>query len=282
MAEQTRLERQNGIIAGVCGGIAARFGWSPFVPGDADKSSLPVGALEYRFVNPTGAPIEATFSYHSKNFMETTRGAGTVLAIENGFVLHQEGSDANPENQGSYAVFVDEAAVVDHCWFKGGWWDAATLAWRNVQRGAPVANPPLGGHAPGASLYVPLKIGPGEERTVRLLVAWYVPTTNLRLGQDDPPEGLPARHAQRLGCLVLAFADGLDARSKDLGHVGAIVDTQRQDTSRQRWQNYAQPGQAQVPDKDLHQQRGAPDQGDVKARCPAGNRVVGKPTQRTQ
>lgn len=28
MAEQHRLERQNGIIAGVCGGIAAYFGWS--------------------------------------------------------------------------------------------------------------------------------------------------------------------------------------------------------------------------------------------------------------
>jgi phage shock protein C len=31
MAEQRRLERQNGIIAGVCGGIAARFGVSPFI-----------------------------------------------------------------------------------------------------------------------------------------------------------------------------------------------------------------------------------------------------------
>lgn len=25
------LERQNGMIAGVCGGIAAYYGWSPFV-----------------------------------------------------------------------------------------------------------------------------------------------------------------------------------------------------------------------------------------------------------
>lgn len=31
MNEQPRLERQNGIIAGVCGGIAARFGVSPFI-----------------------------------------------------------------------------------------------------------------------------------------------------------------------------------------------------------------------------------------------------------
>ena len=29
-------------------------GWSPFEPGDADNSSLPVAALEYRFTNPTG------------------------------------------------------------------------------------------------------------------------------------------------------------------------------------------------------------------------------------
>jgi phage shock protein C len=31
MAEQRRLERQNGIIAGVCGGIAVRFRISPFI-----------------------------------------------------------------------------------------------------------------------------------------------------------------------------------------------------------------------------------------------------------
>ena len=31
MSDQPRLERQNGIIGGVCGGIAARFGWSPFI-----------------------------------------------------------------------------------------------------------------------------------------------------------------------------------------------------------------------------------------------------------
>jgi phage shock protein PspC (stress-responsive transcriptional regulator) len=31
MVEQRRLERQNGIIAGVCGGIAVRFGWSPVI-----------------------------------------------------------------------------------------------------------------------------------------------------------------------------------------------------------------------------------------------------------
>ncbi|MFC1737260.1 GH116 family glycosyl-hydrolase, partial [Candidatus Hydrogenedentota bacterium] len=44
-------------------------GWSPFTPGDADNSSLPVAALEYHFRNPTNKPVEAVFSFNSENFM---------------------------------------------------------------------------------------------------------------------------------------------------------------------------------------------------------------------
>ena len=31
MVAKRRLERQNGIVSGVCGGIAAYFGWSTFI-----------------------------------------------------------------------------------------------------------------------------------------------------------------------------------------------------------------------------------------------------------
>ncbi len=44
-------------------------GWSPFIPGNADDASLPVGVLEYHFKNPAGKSIDAVFSYNSKNFM---------------------------------------------------------------------------------------------------------------------------------------------------------------------------------------------------------------------
>ena len=49
------------------------IGWSPFVPGEPDKSSLPVGALEYRFENNGKITVEAVFSYNAKNFMKTLR-----------------------------------------------------------------------------------------------------------------------------------------------------------------------------------------------------------------
>ena len=48
---------------------ASITGWSPFIPGDEDNSSLPAGALEYTFSNTSGKPIEAVFSFNSVNFM---------------------------------------------------------------------------------------------------------------------------------------------------------------------------------------------------------------------
>jgi len=159
-------------------------GWSPFVPGDADRSSLPVGGLEYRFGNPTGKAVEAVFSFNSKNFM-STGGGNSIGPIDGGFVLLQKGTEENPANEGAFAAFVDaDNVVVDHCWFKGGWWDSATLAWRNIAQGALVANPPQKGSSPGASLFVPFTLAPGQEKTIRLMVAWYVPRTVNRHGRD--------------------------------------------------------------------------------------------------
>jgi len=165
-------------------------GWSPFIPGDADNSSLPVGGLEYSFSNPTGTAVEAVFSFNSKNFMATGEEKNGVRAIKNGFVLFQEGTTEKPEDQGAMAIFVDEDnAAVDGGWFRGGWWDAVTLTWKNIQEAKLMSNPPQEGPSPGASLFVPLTIPPGETRTVRVMLAWYVPVTDLHYGTD--PEGAP-------------------------------------------------------------------------------------------
>jgi len=160
-------------------------GWSPFVPGDADNSSLPVGGLEYSFKNRTNSTVEAVFSFNTKNFMAVSREGHGVLPIKNGFILYQKGTEEKPEDEGALAVFVhDDQVVVDHCWFKGGWWDAVTLAWKNIQDARLLDNPPVEGTAPGASLFVPLTIKSGQEKTVRVLLAWYVPVTDLRYGRE--------------------------------------------------------------------------------------------------
>ncbi len=160
-------------------------GWSPFIPGDSDNSSLPVGSLEYCFKNPTDSTIDAVFSYNAKNFMALSREGHSIKPVKNGFILWQDGDEQNPHNAGSFAAFVDDGnAVVDHCWFKGGWWDALTLAWNNTKEGILLNNPPVEGLSPGASLFLPITLQPGDQKIVRLMFAWYVPKTNLRTGED--------------------------------------------------------------------------------------------------
>ncbi len=158
--------------------------WSPFIPTNADDSSLPAGVLEYTFSNRSGEPLEMVFSFNSRNFMTVyRRGSNAILPADKGFVLSQTGTEAEPWHEGQFAVRTDDpAAVVNHCWFRGGWFDPLTMAWNDLKSGKVQAVEPVAGDAPGASLYVPFQLEPGAEKRIRVFLAWYVPETTLRYG----------------------------------------------------------------------------------------------------
>lgn len=162
-------------------------GWSPFVPTDPDRSSLPVGGLEYTFKNKGARTVECVFSYNSRNFMAQRDVRNSIRPMKNGFILSAEGSSADPEKQGDFAVFtLGDTPVVDHCWFRGGWFDPLTMIWNTISGGSTSSNDPVERDAPGASLFVPFTLAPGQEKTVRVLMAWYVPNTKLTMGNVDP------------------------------------------------------------------------------------------------
>lgn len=167
-------------------------GWSPFVPGDADNSSLPVAALEYRFVNSGGQPVEAVYSFNSSNFMSISGGGNKVSKIENGFVLSQQGSKEVPSQKGAFAVCVlGSGAKVNCAWFRGRWSDPLTMAWKDVQEGRCYEKRPVtkGAPSPGGSIFVPLRLEAGQEKTITILLSWYVPDTDLRFGTDRKGSG---------------------------------------------------------------------------------------------
>jgi uncharacterized protein (DUF608 family) len=167
-------------------------GWSPFTPGAADDSSLPVAALEYRFVNRSAKPVKAVFSFHAANFMQTGHGA-RIGTTERGFVLEQPALPGQPEAEGAFAAFTDDpATTVDAAWFRGGHFDALTMVWNHVAAGDVVSRPPHPEGAPGAggSLYVPFALKPRAEKTLRLRFAWHVPRSALSVGGAAiPPDG---------------------------------------------------------------------------------------------
>ncbi len=164
-------------------------GWSPFIPNEADLSSLPVAALEYRFTNPTATPREAVFSFHAHNFMAPNVYSGAVLAAPGGFIL------TYPEERAAFSATVEADDVVINCaWFRGGWFDALTIVWKTIEEGTlPEAGPITDGSpSPGGSLYVPLYLEAGETRIIRLYLAWYAPQTDLRVGKDQTCSSGPA------------------------------------------------------------------------------------------
>jgi uncharacterized protein (DUF608 family) len=161
--------------------------WSPFIPLDADSSSLPVAALVYRFKNTSGKDIESIFSFHSRNFLkrDNEKVKNSISNLENGFILHQDKSEEKPFLQGDFALFTDQpGTVIDHCWFRGGWFDSITMTWQTVQKNETRTAPPVDANAPGASLYVPFRLKAGEEKEIIVHASWYVPASDTRFGED--------------------------------------------------------------------------------------------------
>jgi len=189
-------------------------GWSPFEPNDADNASLPVAALEYRFTNKTFAPVEAVFSWNARNFMAIRGNPDAVHATPGGFVLWGGPGQDKPHEEGAFSATVTEPGVKVNCaWFRGGWFDPLTMAWRDIAAGACVERPPVseGGASPGASLFVPFTLGPRESRTIVLRLAWYVGRSAVRAGKEPP--GAPPAPGNYRAWYAGRFAD-----------IGAVTD----------------------------------------------------------
>lgn len=188
-------------------------GWSPFIPTDDDNSSLPVGALEYTFSNTGTTPLDAVFSYNAKNFIRVDGGKSSIRKFPGGFILVEEGTKEKPHLKAEFAIFTDyQDASIDHSWFRGGWWDPLTMAWNKIKSGDTNPVEPVESGAPGASLYVPLKLSPGEKKLVRVFLSWYIPETDMKHGKvGEKKENCDPES----GCCASPSDIGLDKYDKD-------------------------------------------------------------------
>lgn len=129
--------------------------------------------------------VEAIFSYNSKNFVDIRNGGASIRPIENGFIISQKGTETQPFHQADFAIFTDEPETkVNYCWFRGWSFDSFTMCWNEMSSGVIKENPANMADAPGASLYVPFRLQPGESKTIRLYMAWYVPFSLVREGLE--------------------------------------------------------------------------------------------------
>ena len=176
-------------------------GWSPFSPGEEDLSSLPLAALEYTFTNPTDSAMEMVFSYHAQNFMRILNRnqwgnyyenlGHRIQAAKNGFILSQSCLPDKPHYKGDFSISTLEEATTDYRWFRGGWYDARTMLWKDIESSVPISDTASAG-SENASLYIPFSLEAGDTKTIHLLMSWYVPHSDQRFGGIPPVEGSPS------------------------------------------------------------------------------------------
>ena len=167
--------------------------WSPFDAGDPDASSLPFAGLEYRLRNSSARTLSGVFSWNARNFMAVEKAERAVRAIPGGFILWGSGPPEAPWEEGSFCARTsDPEARVNHAWFRGGWFDDLTLAWKDVEEAACENRPPVleSPPSPGATLFVPFALAPGATKEVVVQLSWYVAASHLRAG-DDPEDDEP-------------------------------------------------------------------------------------------
>src|SRR5690606_16061371 len=109
-------------------------GWNPFIPNDEDNSGLPVAGLEYTFTNTGKQAEDCVFSYNSRNVVHSPDTKNSIKACKNGFILAADGTKEAPEKQADFAIFSNEESTqVDHCWFRGAWFDPLSMIWRTIE-----------------------------------------------------------------------------------------------------------------------------------------------------
>lgn len=173
-------------------------GWSPFYPGNADNASLPVAAVEYKFVNRSPDSLTAVFSFNAANFLADSETHSPprdrIQPTPGGFVLYGPGAHGQPWNEAHLAAWVSDAnAKVDHAWFRSGGLEVYGLSeslgllWKDIQQGKCPQHDPIEASTPGASLFLPFTLAAGESKTITLHLAWYVPRSNLSVGARELP-----------------------------------------------------------------------------------------------
>ena len=162
--------------------------WSPFIPGESDISSLPCAIFELSILNDTDAAIDYQCigvlsnpwrGEKASNKVETCNGV-TRLILKN-----DEPKDSF--DYGELALSTDSCGCSwQEYLFRGVWSDLLEVYAHDLMQAGPFKNREYS--TPSTSrdsglLAVPLTLMPGERRTARFIISWYIP--NRRNDWDD-------------------------------------------------------------------------------------------------
>jgi uncharacterized protein (DUF608 family) len=173
-------------------------GWNPFIPLDDVNSGLPCAILEYTLENRSAETVEFDFSYHLSHLAASpqrnkdSRNALIAESASGGGILFSNTAEPHTEEYGSAALFlVGHQPQVKAMWFRGGWFDALSVLWREVSDGKFLPNDGSASaevtrnYRNGGSISISGVLAPDESITYPVVIAWHFPNSNQCYGQSQ-------------------------------------------------------------------------------------------------
>lgn len=166
-------------------GRAALGAFNPFIPLDAENSSLPAGFYRVEIQNTQDEAIEYTVALSLNNPMRGERihrvrrdGEGVYMVLTN------DNADTQDVEYGALCMGVPQGERVSfqQYWFRGGWYDNLEIFWHDFTAPGSFKNRVYESGAPSggvqedlATLAVSACLKPGETRSFRFVIAWSYP-----------------------------------------------------------------------------------------------------------
>lgn len=161
--------------------------FNPLIPGDADKSGIPVAVLRYQIHNITDQPVSISICGAMQNFIGNDGNLGIARKNRNefrktnelsGIYFYSEGVDTTVEQWGTMALTTGFPGKITYRtnWKKQQWGSSILDFWDDISAdGELEERPPSGEDLPMASLAVQTKLAAGETKEVEFYLTWHFP-----------------------------------------------------------------------------------------------------------
>lgn len=172
--------------------------FNPLVPGDSDRSGLPVACVRVRLRNPSRSPVHASVAAALPNFIgsdgfalkldafrgrldpDGARGGVNTLQTSTrlrGLQLSSTGVPTDSAAWGTLALATTARRGVTHrtAWADHGWSDALLDFWDDFADDGRIEARTATSDTPTATLAVAIDVPAREERTIEFVLAWHFP-----------------------------------------------------------------------------------------------------------
>ncbi len=161
--------------------------FNPLVPGDADRSGIPIAILKFEIKNISPTNVAASVCGSMQNFIGEDGSEGKALKNKNefrkenglsGIFLSSDGVDKNSEQWGTITLSSNSPGEYSYrtCWIRHQWGAAILDFWDDFsQDGVLEERPATEENKPMASLAVKINLSPGETRTINFFLTWHFP-----------------------------------------------------------------------------------------------------------